>query len=286
MSDRKGSSRLGRGLASLLGEDSVADANVDRRSLPVALLTAGPFQPRQVMAEGPLDELADSIRVHGILQPLLVRPDPDRADCYQIIAGERRWRAAQKVGLHDVPVHVRDLDDVSAMAAALIENLQRQDLNAIEEAEGLKRLAIDFGMTQETVASSVGKSRSHVTNMIRLLTLPNSVQSDVKRGALSAGHARALLGHPDPAKAALAVLARGLTVRQTEALAKAGVRPSAKHRAISTSPDSEAIARELSTHLGLRVTIGTDGRKGEVRLAFSNHDQLEAILRLLKSGDD
>ena len=286
MNDRKSPSRLGRGLASLLGDDAEMSAPAaDRRSLPITFLAPGPFQPRQAMPEEALDELADSIRKHGILQPILVRPTPEMADRYQIIAGERRWRAAQRAGLHEVPVHIRSLDDVSAMAAALIENLQRQDLNAIEEAEGLRRLAVEFEMTQETVAASVGKSRSHVTNMIRLLTLPNSVQFDVRRGALSAGHARALLAHPDPSKAAMAVLARGLTVRQTEALAKAGDRAPAKQRPVAAAPDGEMLARELASHLGLRVSITTDGQKGEVRLAFNNYDQFEGIVRLLKGGD-
>ena len=285
MSERKNVPRLGRGLASLLGDDHPSDKDVgDRRSLPVANLVPGPFQPRQDMPDDALEELAASIRMHGVLQPILVRPDPSQPDRFQIIAGERRWRAAQKAGLHDVPVHIRILDDAASLAAALIENLQRQDLNAIEEAEGLRRLATEFAMTQEAVASSIGKSRSHVANTIRLLSLPASVQFDVRRGALSAGHARALLGHPEPVKAANAVLSRGLNVRQTEALSKPTSRQNEPAMRSRPEHDVEAVERELTHHLGLRVTVRFQGDRGEIRLPFSGLDQFDGLVRLLKGG--
>ena len=212
--------RLGRGLAALLGDrspDAPDRSSEGIHALPIELLEAGPFQPRQIMEPDSLEELTESIRARGILQPILARPHPDQPGRYQIIGGERRWRAAQRAGLHAIPVHVRHLADAEAMAASLVENLQRQDLNAIEEAEGLHRLMRDYAMTQEELAGAVGKSRSHVANTIRLLQLPASVRREVMNGALSAGHARALIGHPDPAKAALAVIADASQQRALEA---------------------------------------------------------------------
>lgn len=283
MNDRKEKiPRLGRGLAALYG-DAQAESPPPR-NVGVTHLAPGAFQPRRDMSEEALEELAASIKAHGILQPILVRPDPGQPGHFQIIAGERRWRAAQRAGLHEVPVHIRDLSDADAFAAALIENLQRQDLNPIEEAEGLRRLGEEFGLSQEVLATSVGKSRSHVANMLRLLTLPAPVQSDVRRGALSAGHARALLMHPDPAKAALQVLQRGLNVRQTEALAKptrgresqpVSMEPSGAHFEIA------ALERDLAGRLGLKAKITFDGRGGQVVLTYRSLEQLEGLLRLL-----
>jgi ParB family chromosome partitioning protein len=225
-------------------------------------------------------ELVDSIRARGILQPLLVRPKPDERERYQIIAGERRWRAAQQAGLHTVPTLVRNLSDSEAMAAALVENLQRQDLNAIEEADGYHRLVEEFGLTQERLAEAVGKSRSHVANTLRLRNLPSSVQAELRKGALTAGHARALLSHPDPAKAALAVIAKGLNVRQTEALvpsvrkAGGGVRP-------GKDPETAALERDLSERLGLKVDIAFDGKGGAMRIHYRSLDQLDSLVALL-----
>jgi ParB family chromosome partitioning protein len=284
MSDRKERPlRLGRGLASLLGEtDASDDAGAAKHILPVTMLSPSPFQPRMQMSDEALEELAASIRKHGILQPILVRPDPAHHQHYQIIAGERRWRAAQRAGLHDVPVHVRNLSDADALAAALIENLQRQDLNAIEEAEGLRRLSEEFGLTQEMVATSVGKSRSHVANTMRLLSLPKSVQHDVRRGALSAGHARALIPHPDPARAALAVLARGLNVRQTEALSKQVARPPKTAAKSSPLIDTTTLERELTAHLGLVARISFNGSGGQLSVTYDTLEQLEGLITLLK----
>jgi len=230
-----------------------------------------------------LDELAESVRARGILQPLLARPHPREPDRYQIIAGERRWRAAQAAGLHEVPVLVRGLADAEAMAASLVENLQRQDLNPIEEADGYQRLMREFGMTQDGLAQTVGKSRSHVANTLRLLNLPDTVKAEVRNGALSAGHARALLSHPDPQKGALAVIARGLNVRQTEALSS---RP---EPAITAPPPQDpqdtvtrAVERDLAERLGLRVQISFDGKGGTLRIHYRSLDQLDGLIELLR----
>jgi len=286
MSAKEVSPRLGRGLAALLGDSKPSDAaqgdSSGIRAIPIEHLEPSPFQPRGTMDQAALADLADSIRSRGILQPLLARPHPSEKGKFQIIAGERRWRASQEAGLHEVPVLVRDLTDLETMAAALVENLQRQDLNAIEEAEGYKRLFDEFSMTQEALAESVGKSRSHIANTLRLLNLPATVRQEVKKGALSAGHARALLSHPEPEKAALAVIARGLNVRQTEALAKAKLDGATTHSSKpSKDPETEALERDLTQHLGLKVDITFDGKGGTVRLNYRTLDQLDGIISLL-----
>ena len=287
--------RLGRGLAALLGDTRPGGAGARSaaevtRPLAIELLEAGPFQPRQVMEQEPLEELAASIRARGILQPILARPHPDQPDRYQIIAGERRWRAAQLAGLHEVPVHVRVLSDVDAMAASLVENLQRRDLNAIEEAEGLQRLIGEFALTQEQLAGAVGKSRSHVANTIRLLQLPVTVRREVMKGTLTAGHARALIGHPDPAKAALAVIARRLSVRQTEVLAQGHINAARVAPASARAPIDpregkdgriEALERDLREKLGLKIEVRFSGRGGQLRIHYETPDQLDGVLQLL-----
>ena len=259
-------------------------------TLPVEQLEGGPFQPRQLMDADALEELANSIRTRGILQPILARPHPEHPERYQIIAGERRWRAAQMAGLHEVPVHIRLLEDADAMAASLVENLQRRDLNAIEEAEGMQRLMSEFGMTQEEMAGAVGKSRSHVANTVRLLQLPLAVRREVMAGALSAGHARALIGHPDPAKAALAVIAKRLTVRQTEAMAQANgvaarIAPASAraliHAVEGKDPEIHALERDLREKLGLRVEVQFNGRGGQLRIHYDTLDQLDGVLARL-----
>lgn len=279
--------RLGRGLAALIGEPPPATLGEPGgpRPIPVEFLAPGPFQPRGPIGADSLTELIESVRARGILQPLLVRPDPDEAGRYQIIAGERRWRAAQAAELHEVPALVRDLSDTEAMAAALVENLQRQDLNAIEEAEGYRRLLEEFGLTQEELGTAVGKSRSHVANTTRLLGLPPVVQVEVRKGALSAGHARALLAHPDPAAAALAVIARGLNVRQTEALAAGRADPAqAAAKPHGKDPETSALEAELSQRLGLKVDIAFNGKGGSVRIHYRSLDQLDGIVTLLNRG--
>ncbi len=284
MSAKETNPRLGRGLAALMGDAAQARPASGIAAIAIEMLEPGPFQPRGAIAPDTLAELVDSIRARGILQPLLARVHPQHSGRFQIIAGERRWRAAQMAGLHEVPVLVRRLDDAEAMAASLVENLQRRDLNAIEEAEGYKRLIEEFSMTQERLAEAVGKSRSHVANTLRLLALPATVQFEVKNGALTAGHARALLGHPDPAKAALSVIAKGLNVRQTEAL----LAPRTEHstgakerRPSSVDPETAALERDLSQRLGLKIEIGFDGKGGTVRIHYQSLDQLDGIVTLL-----
>ncbi|MDE7540887.1 ParB/RepB/Spo0J family partition protein [Gluconobacter sphaericus] len=288
MAKKDSSPRLGRGLAALLGDQAPQLARATRTnaqpqqhsSLPVDVLAPSPFQPRQDMNPERLSELADSIRSRGVLQPLLVRPDPEKLGHYQIIAGERRWRASQLAGLHSVPVHIRELDDTDAMAAALVENLQRADLNPIEEAEGLQRLVTDYTLTQEELAGAVGKSRPHITNTLRLLNLPPEVRAHVRNGTLTAGHARALLTHPDPVAAAKIVIARGLNVRQTEALSggKDIQTPAKKAR------DAEIlqIENDLSSRLGLKVHISYNGKKGgSLKIDYTSLEQFESVMRLL-----
>ncbi len=285
MTTRESAPRLGRGLAALLGDAATSrPASEGVRSLPIDALEPGPFQPRQPLDPATLKELVASIRVRGILQPVLARPDPGRPDRFQIIAGERRWRAAQAAGLHEIPALVRPLADAEAMVAALVENLQRQDLNPMEEAEGYRRLLQEFSMTQDSLGESVGKSRSHVANTLRLLNLPPRVQAEVRGGGLSAGHARALLAHPEPEKAALIVIARGLNVRQTEALsAQHQQRPEPGDRAAGASkdPDTTALEHMLGARLGLRVEISARGTGGTLRIHYRSADQLEGVLTLL-----
>ena len=289
MSAKEQPKRLGRGLAALLG-DAAAAPSVSApgvQHLPVEMLEPGPFQPRQTMQDDALQELADSVAQRGILQPLLVRPHPKKAEQYQIIAGERRWRASQRAKLHEVPVLVKPLSDAEAMAAGLVENLQREDLNAVEEAEGYRRLVSEFNLSQDKLGEAVGKSRSHIGNIMRILELPQATLALVREGKLTAGHAKALLGHPDPAKAAREVLKKGLNVRQTEALvqaasraAKAGAETKAKSSAHADS-DIAALAESLTERLGLRVDIKYTGKGGQLVLNYANLDQLDSLLALL-----
>ncbi|HUA76876.1 MAG TPA: ParB/RepB/Spo0J family partition protein [Acetobacteraceae bacterium] len=274
--------RLGRGLAALMGTvatatDTPSGAGV--QSIPLAAIEPGPFQPRASINQAAQAELTESIRARGILQPILVRPHPADPGRYQIIAGERRWRAAQAAGLSVVPSLVRTFNDADALAAALVENLQRQDLNPIEEAEGYQRLLDEFGLQQDALAEAVGKSRSHITNTLRLLNLPKSIQGDVRSGALSAGHARLLVNHPDPEAIALAVIARGLNVRQTEALMQR--RPTASAGPIEKDPETEATERLLTERLGLKVNLRFDGKAGVLAIHYRSLDQLDGLIQLL-----
>jgi ParB family chromosome partitioning protein len=292
MSAKETSPRLGRGLAALLGDGATSQNRADGslvHILSVADLIPSPFQPRKTIDPQGVQELAASIAARGVLQPLLVRPDPAAQGRYQIIAGERRWRAAQIAGIHEVPTLIRDLSDNDAMMVALVENLQRQDLNAIEEAEGYRRLLDEFGLTQDDLGRSVGKSRSHIANTLRLLNLPAAVLGELRNGSLSAGHARALLAHPEPEKAALLVIARGLNVRQTEALAKqrAPIAPGVNAPpAKPHDPETAALAQTLAERLGLRVDIAFNGQGGTVRLHYRSLDQLDGIVALLTRDDN
>ncbi|MBO1076694.1 ParB/RepB/Spo0J family partition protein [Roseomonas marmotae] len=278
MSGRK-PSRLGMGLSALLGDQPAPPASgATPRTLPVEALEPGPFQPRGPIDQSGLAELAASIREHGVLQPILVRPKPGAPGTYQIIGGERRWRAAQLAQRHDVPVIIHELDDRAAMAAALVENLQREDLNALEEAQGYRRLTDEFGLTQEHLGRAVGKSRSHVANTLRLLALPQKVREMMARGSLSAGHARALLTAPDAVKLAELVVTRGLNVRQTEALAAAAER---QKPAKAEDADTKALERDLTVKLGLKVAVRHGRRGGQITIGYKDLDQLDALIRLL-----
>lgn len=287
MSAKEVSPRLGRGLAALMGEAALrADASeTSAKGIPVDLLDPNPYQPRATIRREPLEELVQSIRAHGILQPLLVRPHPGTPGRYQIVAGERRWRAAQAAGIHEVPVQVRTLSDNDTAAAALVENLLREDLDPIEEAEGYARLIREFSHTQEALAAVVGKSRSHIANMLRLLNLPVGIQLLVRSGQLTAGHARALVGHPAVDTLAQRIIADGLSVRETEALAARGERSRSTVRdETPKNPDIAALERSLSDQLGLRVDISFGGKGGTVRIYYRDLDQLDALLVRLQGA--
>jgi ParB family chromosome partitioning protein len=274
---------LGRGLSALIGDEAAAIrgepvSKRDTRTLPVAFLQPGRFQPRKTFAEEPLADLADSIREKGVLSPILVRPiGPDR---YEIVAGERRWRAAQMAKLHDVPVMVRELPDGEALEIAIIENVQRADLNAIEEGMAYEELINRFNRTQEDVAKEVGKSRSHVANTIRLLKLPESVKGWVREGKLTAGHARTLLSAADPEARARELMAAGLTVRQAEqrSTPKAPKAGGQVHK----DPNIADLEAHISNALGLKVQVIHRGDKGgEMRISYKTLEQLDELTKRL-----
>ncbi|MCB1651625.1 MAG: ParB/RepB/Spo0J family partition protein [Alphaproteobacteria bacterium] len=284
---------LGRGLDALFGDeeadfsqevlDEVGASGASRQVLGVDQLDAGMGQPRRIFKDSGLDELADSIRKHGVLQPLLVRPKSDGSGLYEIIAGERRWRAAQKAQLHEVPVIVLEIPDEQAFEIALIENLQREDLDPIDEAAGYQKLLDEYRYTQEKLADSLGKSRSHIANMTRLLNLPMMVQCHLSDGKLSIGHARALITAENAEELAAEVIRRDLTVRETEKLvAEAGGKASgAKKAAKKRSKDVDTIAleRDVSDALGMKVSIDSkNGKSGKFTVSFKSLDQLEDIL--------
>jgi ParB family transcriptional regulator, chromosome partitioning protein len=281
MSERAVRRPLGRGLAALFGEDEPFNSAAPRR-VPIELIRPGAFQPRRRFAEAELDALAQSIREKGVLQPLLVRPLTDEEADFELVAGERRWRAAQRVGLHEVPVIVRPMADSEALEIALVENLQREDLSPLEEAEAYSRLIDEFGRTQASLAEALGKSRSHVANTVRLLSLPAPVRRRLEEGELSAGHARALLAAADPAALAEQVVRRGLNVRATERLVRRCAEVPRKPR--SRDADTTVLERELSSALGLRVTIASKKRGGSLTLYYASLDQLDRLLRLLRAG--
>jgi ParB family transcriptional regulator, chromosome partitioning protein len=282
-------SRLGRGLASLIGDVGGEAAHLERpraqRKVPIEFLKPNPRNPRREFAEAELGELADSIRQHGVIQPIVVRPVRGVQDRYEIIAGERRWRASQVAGLHEVPVVPVDVSDSEALEIAIIENVQREDLNAIEEAQGYHALANEFKRTNEEIARIVGKSRSHVANMMRLTKLPADVQAYIALGQLSAGHARALIGVPDPAAAAKRIIQEALNVRQAEALAHVeGVPVRKPHKARggkAKDPDTVALEKRVSDALGLAVIIDHGDAGGTMHIRYRDIDQLDEILRRL-----
>ena len=298
MSGNKPASGLGRGLQALLGEQAVPATPAGEsapsrpggvREIEIGRIRPNPEQPRVQFTEEAIDELADSIAERGVLQPILLRPHGDGG--FEIVAGERRWRAAQRARLHTIPAIVREIDDSTAAEIALIENIQREDLNAIEEAEGYRQLIQRHGHTQENVAKLVHKSRSHVANLLRLLDLPDFVRQSLLRGDISMGHARAVATSRDPEALAREVIAKGLSVRQTEERARfvkpgAGhdiARPSARN-ARPVDADVTALERQLGDTLGLRVIIAHNGSKGTVTLHYSSLDQLDMVCQRL-SGE-
>lgn len=279
---------LGRGLSALLGdtlvENDTAGPDGGRQAsvqtMAVSALSPHPGQPRRHFDEAALDELAASIRQRGLIQPIVVRP---HGHDFQIVAGERRWRAAQRAQLHEVPVVVRDFTDAETLEVALVENIQRQDLNAIEEAEAYSRLIADYGHTQEALARIVDKSRSHVTNLLRLLDLPRAVQTRLAAGELTMGHARALVGAADPEALAAHVVARGLSVRETEKLARAAKAKPGRTSTVQPerNADIAALETQLADLLGLAVTIAHGERGGTLTLSYSTLDQLDMICQRL-----
>lgn len=286
MTSRNAPPRLGRGLAALLG-DAAMRPNMDRGTsvgtTPIDQIDANPFQPRSDFDPVELESLADSIRVQGVLQPIMVRSHPSVPDRYQIVAGERRFRAAMQAGLTDIPTILRDLDDSDTAIVALVENLQRQDLNAIEEAEGFQRLIDDFGLTHEALGYAVSKSRSHIGNTIRLLRLPDQIKIDVRTGTLSSGHARALLNAPNPAALAEQIQKRGMSVRQTEVLvAKAVVGRGISREPTAQKLDVADLEQRVSDVIGCRVTIMTTRKGGgEISIQFRDLYQLENLISRL-----
>ena len=283
--------RLGRGLSALLGDDNEDYGELERakpqRELPIEQLRPGQYQPRTNFDDESLNSLVESIRAKGILQPILVRRDPVQVDQYEIIAGERRWRAAQRAQLHNVPVIIRELDDQEALEIALIENIQRADLSAIEEAEGYQRLIDEFTHTQEALGKVVGRSRSHVANTLRLLTLPAEVREMVDKGLLTAGHARALVGREDAVALARQIASDGMSVRDIEnrvADAPGGNARVSKPPA-GKSADTIALERDVSDAIGLKVAIklkgGENSGRGTLSIDFGNLDQLDDVLRRL-----
>lgn len=286
---------LGRGLSALMADvveptSNITTSRSPERSLPVEKIKPNPNQPRRQFEAGPLDDLVASIKEKGVLQPLIVRPIGDE---YEIVAGERRWRAAQRAQLHELPVLIRDFSDTEVLEVAIIENIQRADLNPVEEAAGYKQLMDRFGHTQEKMAEALGKSRSHIANLLRLLHLPESVQTLVVEGTLSAGHARALITSEDPLGLAHKVVAGGLSVRATEALAKKEVGQSSEATGKTSKPqphekdaDTRALEDDLSAATGVKVVLThkPDGEAGTMTLQYTSLDQLDDLCRRLSDS--
>ena len=293
MAAEEARSRLGRGLASLIGDVGGEAAHVERprnhRKVPIEFLKPNPRNPRRAFSEAELGELAGSIKQHGVIQPIVVRPVKGAHDRYEIIAGERRWRASQLAGLHEVPIVPADVSDSDALEIAIIENVQREDLNPMEEAQGYHALADEFKRSQDDIAKIVGKSRSHVANMMRLTKLPTEVQAYIAAGQLSAGHARALIGVPDPLAAAKRIVEEGLNVRQTEALAHEEGVPERKPQkprgggggTKQKDADTLALEKRVSDALGLTVTVNHRDPGGSVQITYKSLEQLDEVMRRL-----
>jgi ParB family chromosome partitioning protein len=273
-----------------VGEETkkTAEPNRGQRRVPIEFLKPNPRNPRRNFIESELDELAASMRERGIIQPIVVRPLHGVTDSYEIIAGERRWRAAQRAGLHVVPIVPLDVSDDEALQLAIIENVQRTDLNPLEEAAGYQSLASEFGHSQDEIAKVVGKSRSHVANTLRLLKLPPSVQAYIGAGKISAGHARMLIGQPDPERLAREIVERGLNVRQVEALAQERAEASGKtarsRQRTTKDADTAALEKRLSDALGLAVTIDHRGQGGVLSIRYRGVEQLDEVIRRLENS--
>jgi ParB family transcriptional regulator, chromosome partitioning protein len=291
--EESGRSRLGRGLAALIGEvdeEPIIERARGQRRVPIEFLRRNPRNPRQDFPEAQLDELAASIRERGIIQPIVARPLRNLPDAYEIIAGERRWRAAQRAGLHEVPVVIIEADDKLALELAIIENVQRADLNAIDEAAGYEKLVAEYGYTQADLGTTLGKSRSHVANTLRLLKLPETVRGMVVRGDLSAGHARALLSVRDPLAVANRVVSQGLNVRdveriaQNEAAATEEAGGPRRREPRERDADTRALETALEEVLGLVVRIDHRGSSGELRIRYRSLDQLDGLCKRLRAA--
>ena len=280
--------QLGRGLAALMGKSTTTDMQElnkshSFKSVPVESLSPGKYQPRRIIDLDHIEELASSIRDKGILQPIIVRKHSDKISEYEIIAGERRWRAAQRAELHEVPIIIKEFTDQEALEVGLIENLQRQDLSPLEEADGYQRLMEEFGYTQEVMANNIGKSRSHVANMVRLIALPDAIKKMLDDGQLSAGHARALLMAEDPIILAENIVARGLNVRDTEKLIKLQLEPKkeARNNNKEKGSDTKALETTLRDRLGLNVLIKAKGKSGTLTISYGSLDQLDELISIL-----
>lgn len=294
--------RLGRGLNALFGDQEpapetptpavaaapavvAAAVNIPVTRLPVDLLAPSPYQPRRHFDETALSELSDSVREKGVVQPLLVRPDRAKPGHYEIIAGERRWRAAQRAQLHEVPVHVSDLNDAETLEVALIENLQRQDLSPVEEARGYQRMLEEFGHTQERIGEIVGKSRAHVANTLRLLNLPFSVLQMLEEGKITAGQVRPLIGSSRAEEIAREVVKKGMSARQAERFAKSfGRKRRAAANMLPKDTDTAALEQSLMKTTGYKTNIAFDGTGGTVTIAYASLEQLDDIVRRLSTG--
>lgn len=277
--------RLGRGLAALIGEDTSEESVVqDVRSLrhmPIDLLKASANNPRKTFTDADLEDLAKSIREKGLLQPIVVRPVANGE--YEIVAGERRWRAAQRAGVHDVPVLIRDLTDGEALEIALIENIQRADLNPLEEARAYAQLLEQFNYTQQQLADSIGKSRSHIANTLRLMNLPEVVRAEIEKGQLTAGHARALVATDSPAELAAKIIKLGLSVRETEKLAREAASPKKPKPKAEKDADTRALEKLVSEAIGLKLEITHKGDgSGSLLITYKTLDQLEDVCRRLQ----
>lgn len=290
--EAKRRTNLGRGLSALLGEDqddfTTVEAQKASKAVPIEFLKANPDQPRKRFDDNALDGLVRSIEENGILQPILVRQSPGEANAYEIVAGERRWRAAQRAKLHEVPVVIKELSDADVLEFALIENIQREDLTPLEEAEGYQRLIDEFSYTQDQLAKTLGKSRSHLANTLRLLQLPDEIKSMIDDGLLSAGHGRALVGVPNAEDLALIVIDQGLNVRQTEKMAQSGKGKDAGtmnriRKAVERDPNVAALENSLTDNLGLKVSIAAKGETGKLTIQYDTLEQLDDVIARLSS---